>query len=117
MADIHQITDRERELTFEITMLHKMVAEHKADRDALAAENVLLKKQLVDNDKLLEKASETLAAAALEIKQLVYDNCDLRDAVKLGLEALEPHKSTVLRWYTNEDRAIDARKEALGEQG
>lgn len=35
------------------------------------------------------------------------------EALTLAMEALEPHKSTVLRWYTKEDQAIDAIREAL----
>lgn len=37
----------------------------------------------------------------------------LRKAAELALDALLPHKSTILRWYTPVDRAIDALLQAL----
>jgi hypothetical protein len=37
----------------------------------------------------------------------------LREAAQMALDALLPHKSTVLRWYTPIDGAIDALTKAL----
>jgi hypothetical protein len=42
--------------------------------------------------------------------------CQESDALlRQALDALLPHKSTVLRWYTPVDAAIDAIKQHLGE--
>ena len=38
-----------------------------------------------------------------------------REALKLAREALLPHKSTVLRWYTKVDEALDAIDKALAQ--
>jgi len=38
-----------------------------------------------------------------------------RDALKLAREALLPHKSTVLRWYTKVDEALDAIDKVLAQ--
>lgn len=39
----------------------------------------------------------------------------LRKVARQALEALLPHKSTALRWYTPEDAAIDALRKELGD--
>ncbi|CAB4241102.1 hypothetical protein UFOVP228_36 [uncultured Caudovirales phage] len=38
---------------------------------------------------------------------------DLRKAAQMALDALEPYKSTALRWYTPVDAAIDALRKEL----
>ena len=64
--------------------------------------------------------AEQLAASLERSQSGIYEAAALlraQDALlKQALEALEPHKSTVLRWYTPTDAAIDAIKEHLNEQ-
>jgi len=53
-----------------------------------------------------EPVRQALQAQAVEIERL-------RDALEQTYAALLPHKSTVLRWYTPTDKALDAARAAL----
>ena len=60
-----------------------------------------------------EEAMQEIRSTRAANKELRAENEWMREALEQTYAALLPHKSTVLRWYTPTDQALDAARAAL----
>ena len=100
-------------VTTELNPLPDAVQELIAERDEWKARCEFSFEQ---RDKL-SKERDALKAENEKLHDLRHEREDvisgLKDAARLALDALEPYKSTILRIYTPQDRAIAALKAVL----
>jgi len=104
----------------EIQTSHLKIEALTKERDALKAEVAVwimrsdktwFEKQFTEQIDALK--AELARPESTAVSLMRAENVALKDAAWLALDALEPYKSTVLRIYTPQDRAITALKAVL----